>query len=138
MGLFLAAGVVRASITVDSQWGWRLPYMLQWIWPVPLFLAALAGPESEFIQLNLMTLMIGPWWLVRKGRTEDAKKQLRRLAIDGYYTDAKLDAAVALMVHTNEMEKAEVAGTGFTDCFRGSNRRRTEIVSLTDNHNDVS
>jgi hypothetical protein len=32
------------------------------------------------------------------------------------------------MVHTNEMEKAEVAGTGFTDCFKGSNRRRTEIV----------
>lgn len=46
-GLFLAAGVVRASITVDSQWGWRLPYMLQWIWPVPLFFAALAGPESR-------------------------------------------------------------------------------------------
>ena len=78
-----------------------------------------------------MTLITGPWWLVRKGRTEDAKKQLRRLAIDGYYTDAKLDAAVALMVHTNEMEKAEVAGTGFIDCFRGSNKRRTEIVSTT-------
>jgi hypothetical protein len=34
------------------------------------------------------------------------------------------------MVHTNEMEKAEVAGTGFTDCFKGTNRRRTEIVSI--------
>lgn len=34
------------------------------------------------------------------------------------------------MVHTNEMEKAEVAGTGFTDCFKGTNRRRTEIVSV--------
>lgn len=32
------------------------------------------------------------------------------------------------MVHTNEMEKAEVAGTGFADCFKGTNRRRTEIV----------
>lgn len=31
----------------DRLVGWRLPYMLQWIWPVPLFIAALAGPESE-------------------------------------------------------------------------------------------
>jgi hypothetical protein len=27
--------------------GWRLPYMVQWVWPVPLFLFALFGPESE-------------------------------------------------------------------------------------------
>jgi len=70
----------------------------------------------------------GPWWLVRKGRIEDAKKQLRRLAVADHYTDEKLEETVALMVHTNEMEKAEVAGTGFTDCFKGTNRRRTEIV----------
>jgi len=68
---------------------------------------------------------------VRKGRLEDAKKQLKRLAADGYYTEQKLDETVALMVHTNEMEKAEVAGTGFTDCFKGTNRRRTEIVRVT-------
>jgi SP family general alpha glucoside:H+ symporter-like MFS transporter len=72
----------------------------------------------------------GPWWLVRKGRLEDAKTQLKRLAVDGYYSEQKLDETVALMVHTNEMEKAEVAGTGFTDCFKGTNRRRTEIVRV--------
>ena len=98
--------------------GWRLPYMLQWIWPVPLFLAALLGPES-------------PWWLVRKGRLDDARTQLKRLAVPGYYTEKRLDESIALMLHTNEMEKAEVAGTGFADCFRGTNRRRTEIVSAT-------
>lgn len=68
---------------------------------------------------------------MRKGRVEDAKKQLKRLAVDGHYTEQKLDETVALMVHTNEMEKAEVAGTGFTDCFKGTNRRRTEIVRVT-------
>jgi len=47
-----------------------------------------------------------------------------------HYTEEKLEETVALMVHTNEMEKAEVAGTGFTDCFKGTNRRRTEIVRL--------
>ena len=100
--------------------------MVQWIWPVPLFLAALFGPESESHSIQLTT---GPWWLVRKGRIDDAKAQLRRLAVPGHYTEQKLDESIALMVHTNEMEKAEVAGTGFADCFRGTNRRRTEIVS---------
>lgn len=81
-GLFLAAGVVRASIEVDSQWGkfyssrwlqpadaspgWRLPYMLQWIWPVPLFCAALAGPESKInlyrAKTQLTTKAPGGWY----------------------------------------------------------------------------
>ena len=34
-----------------------------------------------------------------------------------------------MMKHTNEMERAEVAGVSFVDCFRKSNLRRTEIVS---------
>jgi SP family general alpha glucoside:H+ symporter-like MFS transporter len=51
--------------------------------------------------------------------------------VSGHYTEQKLEETVALMVHTNEMEKAEVAGTGFRDCFKGTNRRRTEIVSFS-------
>ncbi|RSH89188.1 hypothetical protein EHS25_002300 [Saitozyma podzolica] len=116
-GLFLAAGVVRASLQVETQWSWRLPYMVQWVWPVPLFLFALFGPES-------------PWWLVKNNRIEDAKKQLTRLAVSGYYDDQRLEQTIALMVHTNEMEKAETSGSGFKDCFRGSNRRRTEILCV--------
>jgi SP family general alpha glucoside:H+ symporter-like MFS transporter len=49
--------------------------------------------------------------------------------VSGYYDDQRLEQTIALMVHTNEMEKAETSGSGFKDCFRGSNRRRTEIVS---------
>jgi hypothetical protein len=107
--------------------------MLQWIWPVPLFCAALAGPESKrSLFVDDRADNAGPWWLVRKGRIEDAKKQLTRLAATDHYSDEKLEETVALMVHTNEMEKAEVAGTGFTDCFKGTNRRRTEIVRCND------
>lgn len=74
--------------------------------------------------------MKGPWWLVRQGRLEDARSQLRRLAQTDYYTEEKLNQTVALMVHTNEMEKQESRGYGFRDCVRGSNLRRTEIVSV--------
>ena len=96
-----------------------------YLYSLPLSLAQRVGQASH---ISICGLISGPWWLVRKGRLDDAKAQLQRLATKGYYTEQKLDEAVALMVHTNEMEKAEVAGTGFTDCFRGTNRRRTEIV----------
>lgn len=34
-----------------------------------------------------------------------------------------------MMRHTNELEKAEVAGTTYLDCFKGTNLRRTEIAA---------
>jgi MFS transporter, SP family, general alpha glucoside:H+ symporter len=41
----------------------RIPYALQWMWPLPLAVGIYLAPES-------------PWWLVRKGKVEDAKKAL--------------------------------------------------------------
>ncbi|KAK8038284.1 alpha-glucosides permease MPH2/3 [Apiospora phragmitis] len=69
-GSFLAAGVLRASLDLRGDLGWKLPYALQWVWVVPLFVAALCAPES-------------PWYLVRRGRVADAEKSLRRLARRG-------------------------------------------------------
>nr|XP_018260033.1 uncharacterized protein I303_08105 [Kwoniella dejecticola CBS 10117]OBR82191.1 hypothetical protein I303_08105 [Kwoniella dejecticola CBS 10117] len=116
IGLTIASGVVRGAINLEGQWSWRLAYVIQWIWPVPLFVIVLFAPES-------------PWYLIRQGRTEDAKKSLKRLAKDGYYSEEVLDAELALMHHTNELEKADVQGASFADCFKKSNLRRTEIVS---------
>ncbi|WVW85182.1 hypothetical protein I302_107220 [Kwoniella bestiolae CBS 10118] len=116
IGLTIASGVVRGAISIEGQWSWRMAYVIQWAWPVPLFIIVLFAPES-------------PWYLIRQGRPEDAKNSLRRLAKDGYYSEEDLDAELALMQHTNELEKADVAGATFADCFKKSNLRRTEIVS---------
>ena len=43
-----------------------IPFALQWILPIPLAIGIYLAPES-------------PWWLIRKGRTEDAGKVVRRL-----------------------------------------------------------
>lgn len=114
-GSFLAAGVLRASLDLDGDLGWKLPYALQWVWVVPLFFAALFSPES-------------PWYLVRWGRVADAEKSLRRLARKDLYTEQSMKETLALMIHTNEMEKLESADASFKDCFRGTNLRRTGIV----------
>lgn len=87
---------------------------MQWIWPVPLIIGIALAPES-------------PWWLVRKGRKEDAKKQLLRLTSRNQ-ADFDPEATVNMMVYTTELEKANTTGASYWDCFKGVDLRRTEIV----------
>lgn len=116
-GSFLAAGILRGSLDLPGDLGWRIPYALQWVWVVPLLVVAYLAPES-------------PWYLVRRGRIEDAEKSLRRLAKKGLYTEQSMIQTLALMQHTNEMEKVESANASYRDCFRGTNLRRTGIVCM--------
>jgi MFS transporter, SP family, general alpha glucoside:H+ symporter len=44
--------------------------------------------------------------------------------------DYNIDESIAMMKHTNEVEKYLGTGTGFIDCFKGPNLRRTEIACL--------
>ena len=115
-GQFLSSGVLKAVSGTAGPIGYRLPYGLQWIWPVPLIIGIALAPES-------------PWWLVRKGRTEDAKVQLFRLT-SRTQVAFDPDATVKMMVYTNELEKANTAGMSYIDCFKGVDLWRTEIVRV--------
>ncbi|KAH8880856.1 putative MFS maltose permease [Thozetella sp. PMI_491] len=119
IGQLTATGVLRAYVQspAEGDWNWRIPYAIQWVYPVPILIAVILAPES-------------PWWLVRKGRVEDAERSLRRLTTRKMQDSAAFDPrkTVAMMVHTNELEEAAVAGTSYLDCFRGANLRRTEIT----------
>lgn len=101
----------------EDQWAYRLPYGLQWMWPLPLFIGIYFAPES-------------PWWLVRKGRIEDAKKALLRLTSLNRETDFDADETIGMMVHTTALEQKITAGASYRDCFKGIDLRRTEIVCL--------
>lgn len=78
LGQLIGIGVIKSMLTREDEWAYRIPYGLQWMWPVPLFLGVLFAPES-------------PWWLVRKGRIEDAKKSLLRLTSLNRETDFNAD-----------------------------------------------
>ncbi|TVY82806.1 Maltose permease MAL31 [Lachnellula suecica] len=116
MGQLIASGVLRGVLGVTNEWGYRIPFALQWMWPLPILIGCCFAPES-------------PWWLVRQNRTADAKKSLLRLTSRGD-PDFNADETIAMMTHTNEIEKQISAGTSYLDCFKGTDLRRTEIVSM--------
>lgn len=113
-GQFLSSGVLKGVSGRTDAFAYKLPFALQWMWPVPLIIGIAFAPES-------------PWWLVRKGRTEDAKEVLVRLT-SSKVENFNADETVAMMTHTNEFEKSQSEGTSYWDCFKGTDLRRTEIV----------
>lgn len=115
VGQFISAGVLQSLIGHPGQWSYRIPYAIQWLWPVPLMIVAFFMPES-------------PWWLVRHDRYEEAEQSVKRLMACAEKPSAK--KVVAMMIHTNNIEKEITAGCSYWDCFRGTDRRRTEIACV--------
>ncbi|KAJ5924065.1 hypothetical protein N7466_008252 [Penicillium verhagenii] len=117
LGQLIGIGVIKGMLNRQDQWAYRIPYGLQWMWPIPLFIGIWLAPES-------------PWWLVRKGRTEDAKRSLERLTSKDRTTDFDPDETISMMVHTTALEAKITQGASYFDCFKGIDRRRTEIVCM--------
>ncbi|TGJ88069.1 hypothetical protein E0Z10_g681 [Xylaria hypoxylon] len=115
IGQLLAAGVLTACLSIEGEWGYRIPFAVQWIWPVPMMVVCYLAPES-------------PWWLVRAERLEQAKHSLERLS--GGKTGEQINNQIAMMVHTSKVEAADTQGATYIDCFKGFNLRRTEIVCV--------
>jgi MFS transporter, SP family, general alpha glucoside:H+ symporter len=117
IGQLLGQGVIRSLVNNSSEWSYRIPFGLQWAFILPIFVGIFFAPES-------------PWWLVRHGRPDEAKRSLLRLTSRRTGVDFNADETVAMMKHTNEVEKYLSPGTSYLDCFKGTDRRRTEIACV--------
>lgn len=117
LGQIIGVGVIKSMLGRNDEWAYRIPYALQWMWPVPLLVGIAFAPES-------------PWWLVRKGKLEAAKRSVLRLTSLNRETDFNADETVAMMVHTTALEEKITKGASYLDCFKGTDLRRTEIVCM--------
>ncbi|KAK0609546.1 general substrate transporter [Bombardia bombarda] len=117
LGQEIGIGVIMSMLKRDDEWAYRIPYALQWMWPVPLIVGIFFAPES-------------PWWLVRKGKLEEAKNSLLRLTSVNRDSTFDADETVAMMVHTTALEEKMTSSATYWDCFKGHDLRRTEIVCM--------
>lgn len=115
LGQLISAGVQSGFSDKPGQWSYRVPFAIQWAWPLPLFAVLWFAPES-------------PWYFVRVGNYKEAERSVTRLGSNLNQNQAK--QTVAMMVHTNEIEMSIDQGTSYLDCFRGVDRRRTEIACM--------
>jgi SP family general alpha glucoside:H+ symporter-like MFS transporter len=116
-GQLVAAGALRGCQSLESEWGWRIPTSIQWLWVPFISLGAWLAPES-------------PWWLVRKGRYEDARDSIVRCTTPQPDVAFNPDHVLEMIKHTNNLEQAMHGGVGYRDCFRGVEKRRTLIACV--------
>lgn len=120
IGQLLSSGVLRAYVSSTDKDAYKIPYALQWIWPLPLAIGVFLAPES-------------PWWLSRKGKLEEAKKSLKRLLTKNEYLQDKDSVAEAMLtrIQMTLKEESNQDDCSYLECVRGDALRRTLIASVT-------
>jgi fucose permease len=115
VGAVLGAGIVVRTLTIKSDWSWRLPSMLQALPSLIQVAFAFTVPES-------------PRWLVSKDRSEEALAILIKYHAEG-------DAAAELPhVELAEIQKAlEIENAsrrrGWVELFQTAGMRRRALVA---------
>ncbi|CAO2649995.1 Nn.00g012870.m01.CDS01 [Neocucurbitaria sp. VM-36] len=121
-GQLIASIILRGMISNASSWSYRIPFALQWAFPIPISIAVYFAPES-------------PWWLLRQDRIAEGKVALKHLRTrsatqteDDFHKG--IGATMETMIETNKKEMELQTGTRYWDCFKGVDRRRTEIACM--------
>ncbi|OAA58500.1 Sugar/inositol transporter [Niveomyces insectorum RCEF 264] len=116
IGQYISYAILFSLNGWDNRWAYRIPFAIQWVWPVIIIPIAAFCPES-------------PWWHVRKGHYEKAERSVMRLTSAENKEVARDQAkkAVALMIETNQLEEQTKEETSYLSCFQGSDLWRTEI-----------
>ncbi|KAH6724133.1 maltose permease [Leptodontidium sp. 2 PMI_412] len=109
VGQLLSNAAVKGFGERTDRWAYRAPFALQLIFVAFLLGGLPFAPES-------------PWYLVRKGKLEEAAKSCAKL----YPHEADIDARVASIKQLVDIEIQEDKGT-WLDCFRGTDLIRTGI-----------
>ncbi|KAH7368721.1 alpha glucoside transporter [Plectosphaerella cucumerina] len=117
IGQLISMGLLNGFINRPDEWSYKIPFAVQWVWPIPIIIGAFLAPES-------------PWWLVRHNRIDEAREAVRRLTTPESGVHFDLEAHIEMIRTTNQYEIEVSSGSHYWDCFRGTDLRRTEIACL--------
>nr|XP_019042670.1 hypothetical protein I302_08374 [Kwoniella bestiolae CBS 10118]OCF21600.1 hypothetical protein I302_08374 [Kwoniella bestiolae CBS 10118] len=110
-GQFLANCVIQGLGSRDNRNAYRIPFAIQWIFPAIMLAGLPFAPES-------------PWYLARREYNDQARLVLKVLGTKD------LDLHFRQIQETIALEDHYAAQTTYTQCFKGSDRRRTIIALM--------
>ena len=117
VGYLIGTATLRGFLSMKGEWAFRIPFAIQWALPIPLAIGIFLAPES-------------PWWLARKGRTDQAVKALRRLRSKDA-TEDEITNTLSMIEYTINIEKdINSKNSSYWELFQGINLRRTEVTVL--------
>lgn len=109
VGGLLSNSVTRGFGTRSDPWAFRAPFAVQFIFSVLLIIGTFFSPES-------------PWFLIRTGRLDEARKTLILL----YNSEAEADKKAAEISATIQTE-AQMEQPSYISAFKDTDRIRTLI-----------
>lgn len=112
IGQFIASGVAAGVEGRSDEWAYKAPFAIQWIWPVLLLVGLVFAPES-------------PYYLIRKGKREEARKALLELSSSKNRPD--IEGMLVMIEQTDLLERELEETTTYWECFKKANLLRTEI-----------
>ncbi|KAH8422372.1 uncharacterized protein LDX57_000128 [Aspergillus melleus] len=115
LGQLIGSIVVFTSLDAPGSSGYLRCIYSQWPFSAIPLLVAVVLPES-------------PTYLIRRDRVDDARKAQRRLDSSAVDSDASVEQLRLSLQMEREKAGDQADATGYIDCFRGVNRRRTMIV----------
>lgn len=121
IGQLISSCILKGMLESTMKNSWRVPFGIQWIWPIPIAIGVYFAPES-------------PYWLIKTGQNAEAKKSIMRLLTENEHLPNKeymADAMVDKIKMTLEEERALTEGISYLDCFKKGNIRRTRVACMT-------
>lgn len=111
LGSLIGILILRGTQARSDKWSYKVPFITEYALPIMFTVGGFLAPET-------------PWFLMKKGRHEEAKKSLQRI---GYGDD--IENTLAHIQETLLFEAETTANATYLDCFRGTNLRRTIICA---------
>ncbi|KAI8713561.1 MFS domain-containing protein [Fusarium sp. LHS14.1] len=109
VGQLISNSVTSGFGNRDDLWAFRGPFLTQLVFSVFLFVGSFLSPES-------------PWYLVRAGKTEEARAVLQDLYGSEFEASEKLQ-----VIQQTVDEEASMASSSYISAFQGTDRVRTLI-----------
>lgn len=116
LGQLIASCVLEGTSHVDSPWSWKGAVVSQF------------GPAFFCLAMFIPFVPESPYFLVAKGRLEDAKAAIAKLrGSRDFNCDEELREIKETLAHGRQ---ADETSASFLECFQGSNLRRTLLACL--------